>query len=414
MKRAIFVLMILLLASLACALPNIAIAWPTEPPGQPPVVTQAPATQPTEQPPVVTQPPATQTPIQPTATLPIAIAIVQAEHAAVNIYSLNSQLLAEIGAAGLENAGPESVHIAGRLAPTYPAVAYFTYSNGGQIMLNTNEQIAPLVNAPNFASMLGAPGQPILSYSTAEFGQTALRSQLFVSPIDTLFNAGPAVSLDDPEGRAIKPLAIHVDGGVPTGVWYTLRPWGIGGDIVFDPTEGLYYVNISNGTITEYNDNVSRSASMSFDQVWAANARGIPGNGTFHIYNLQTAENYGFNPLPSSERGAGYGVFSPSNQYVAWMEGSGWTMAETPNFHATIRVGTTGGVWLVDYPDTMLASLLGSAVAWAEPVGWLDDQRLVLQIRGTDWRDASVVVMDITTNYLTYLTAGMFVGLVYP
>jgi len=220
--------------------------------------------------------------------------------------------------------------------------------------------------------------------------------------------------MDDPEGRAIKPLALYAEGGVPTGVWYTLRPWGIGGDIVFDPTEGLYYVNISDGTITEYNDNVSRSASMSFDQVWAANARGIPGNGTFHIYNFQTGENYGFNPLPSSERGAGYGVFSRSNQYVAWMEGSGWTMAETPNFHATIRVGTTGGAWLVDYPDIMLASLLGTAVAWAEPVGWLDDQRLVLQTRGTDWSDASVVVMDITTNYLTYLTSGAFVGFVYP
>ena len=415
MKSPIFVLTILLLASLACGLPNITIAWPTEPPGQPPVVTQAPAAQPTEQPPVVTQPPATQPPaIQPSTTLPNAIAIVQEKHAAVNIYSLDGQLIAEIGSAGLENTGPESVHIAGRLAAAYLPMAYFTYSNGGQIMLNTNEQIAPLVNAPNFASMLGAPGQPILSYSTAEFGQTALRSQLFVSPIDTLSYAGPAVSMDDPEGRAIKPLAIHVEGGVPTGVWYTLWPWGIGGDIVFDPTEGIYYDNINDGTITERMDKISRSANMSFDQVWAAYASGIPGNGTFHIYNLRTGEIYGFNPLPSSERCAGYGVFSPSDTYVAWMEGSGWTMAETPNFHATIRVGTTGGAWLMDYPDTMLASLLGTAVAWAEPVGWLDDQRLVLQVRGTDWSDASVVVMDITTNYLTYLTSGAFVGFVDP
>jgi len=167
MKHSIFVLTILLLASLACGLPNITIVWPTEPPGQPPVVTQAPATQTPVQPPVVTQPPATQPPaIKPSATLPIAIAIVLINHAAVNIYSLDGQLLAEIGATGLENASPESVHIAGKLAAAYPPVAYFTYSNGGQIMLNTNEQIAPLVNAPNLCQHVGRArgADPVLQH----------------------------------------------------------------------------------------------------------------------------------------------------------------------------------------------------------------------------------------------------------
>jgi len=344
--------------------------------------------------------------------MPSAIAIVQVNHAAVSIYSLNGQLLTEISTPGLENAGAESVHIAGKLADAYLPVAYFTYGNGGQIMLNTNGQISPLVNAPYFASMAGASGQSILSYSTAEFGQSTLRSQLFVSPINTISYTGPAVSMDDPNGRAIKPLAIRVENGVPTGVWYTLRPWGIGGDIVFDPTEGFYYINLNDGRITEYD--VLNSASMSQDQVWVANSRGNPANGTFYIYNILTGENHGFNPLPSTDRGAGYGVFSPSDQTVAWMEGSGWTMAETPSFHATIRVGTIKGDLLVDYPDTMLASLLGTAVSWVEPVGWLDDQRLVLQIRGSEWSDASVVTMDITTNYLTYLAAGSFVGFAYP
>jgi hypothetical protein len=414
MKRPIFVLMILLLASLACGLPNITIAWPTEPPGQPLVVTQAPATEPPAGP-AVTVPPVTEPPTGlPALNLPNGIVVDTQDGYGLILVDVKGSYITERATPGLGSAGPESVHVAGSSETNSTPLVYQSWDNGGAILANVNEQITTLAAVPNFASMLGVPGQPILSYSTAEFTNNGLRSQLFVSPLDTLFHAGPAVSREDPEGRAIKPLAIYVEGGVPTGVWYTLQPWGIGGDIVFDPTEGIYYVNINDGTITERMDKISRSASMSFDQVWAAYASGIPGNGTFHIYNFQTGENYGFNPLPSSERGAGYGVFSPSDTYVAWMEGSGWTMAETPNFHATIRVGTTGGAWLVDYPDTMLASLLGTAVAWVEPVGWLDDQRLVLQVRGTDWSDASVVVMDITTNYLTYLTAGTFVGFVYP
>jgi hypothetical protein len=408
MKRLFTILPICLLIALACSFPNVVVSRPTE--TQPPVVTQSFATQPPlTQPPLVTQPP-----IISSVPLPNAIAVVRANHAAVNIYSPDGQLLAELGAPGFENAGPQNVHIAGKLAEAYSPMAYYVYGNGGQIMLNTNEQIAPLVNAPNFVSMAGVPGRPILSYSTAEFSQNALHSQLFVSPIDTLFYAGPAISLDDPEGRAIKPLAIFVEGGAPTGVWYTLLPWGIGGDIVFEPTEGLYYVNINDGTISEYLNRANHSVSISFDQIWAAYASGEPGNGAMHIYNFQTGQNYSFSPLPSSDRGAGFAVFSPSNTYVAWMEGSGWTMSETPSFHPTIRVGTTGGALLMDYPDTMLANLLGTTVAWVHPVGWLDDQRLVLQVRGTNWDDSSVVIMNITTNYLTYVTAGTFVGFVYP
>lgn len=415
MKRLMLVLSIFLLTGLSCALPNVNVEWPTATP----ITTTLSPAEPTPGQVLPTPPPSGQpATLQPTAPsgvpLPIGLAIVPPDRAVVDVFNPDGQLLGEMSAPGLEDANPERVHIAGGWTAGRPQVAYFTFANSGQILLNTNEQIAPLVNTPNFAGMLGAPGQPFLAYSLAELGPNGLSGRLYAAPLASLAGAAPIISFDDPNGRAIKPLAIRVENGAPTGVWYTRRPWGIGGDIVFDPTDGLYYVSLSDGAITEKLGAAARSASLSPDQAWAAYASGEPGNGALHIYNFQSGASFSFNLLPSSDRGAGYGVFSPSNAKVAWLEGSGWGLGDVPNFHPTIRVGTTQGAWLVDYPDTLLSNLLGATVAWVQPVGWLDENLLVLQAHGVNWDEATVIVIDTTANQLTFRASGTFVEFVYP
>lgn len=417
MKRLLPILAMCLLVSLACGLPNVTIEWPaetppvTQPPVQPSIPTQSPVP---IQNIVTAQPADTQPTNPPPLNQPVALAVVQGDREVVSFYGLDGQPRAEVATPGIISLDPERVHIAGRWTGARPPVIYSRFDNGGQVMININDQVSLLADAPDFAGMAGMIGEPILAYSNAMFGQVALRSQLFVSHTASLGSALPVLDLENPEGNAVIPLAIRAEGGAPVGVWYTQRPWGIGGDIVFDPTGGVYYLNLSDGTTTERLGRESHTVSLSPDQVWVAYASGMPGNGTFHIYNLLTGENFGFNPLASSDRGAGYGVFSPSNAYVAWMEGSGSGMAEVPNFHPTLRIGTTKGEWLVDYSDAALSSQLGTAVAWVRPVGWLDDQRLVVQVHGIDWDDAFVVIVDIAANRATFLVTGTFVGMVYP
>ena len=47
-------------------------------------------------------------------------------------------------------------------------------------------------------------------------------------------------------------------------------------------------------------------------------------------------------------------------------------------------------------------------------MGWLNDQVLVLQVRGATWRDAMVVLLDITANQAVQLSPGTFAAFVYP
>jgi len=419
-KRLIFLPLIFLLTGLACALPNVTVNWPTEtPPAVPPSTSPSPApVLPTPVPPTVQptpgQPEVVPSPAPGGVFLPIGLAVVPLDRTVVQVFGPDGQLLGEMSVPGLESADMEKVHLAGGWSAGRPPVAYFTFNNGGQILVNTNEQITVLVNTPNFAGMLGAPGQPFLAYSLAELGPNGLSGRLYAAPIASLAGAAPIISFNDPDGRAVKPLAIRVENGAPTGVWYARRPWGIGGDIVFDPTDGIYYVSLSDGAVTEKMGADARSASLSPDQAWASYASGEPGNGALHVHNLLNGADFRFDLLPASDRGAGYGVFSPASTKIAWMEGSGSGMADVPNFHATVRVGTTQGAWLADYPDTMIANLLGSPVAWVQPVGWLDENRLVLQVRGANWDDSSLVIVDVATNLPTRLAAGTFVEFVYP
>lgn len=416
MKRSLRLMILLLtvLFSLACVMPNITISMPTG---------ENPQSLPDAQSPVgVTQSAVPEQPagMEPTLTItaspnvPAAVAVNEFNSGVVRLYSLNGQLITAIDAPGLEYGGTHTVHLAGRLSDASIPLAYQVYANDGQILGSNSGQVTTLANVPDFVGMAGAAGGSSLAYSTAEYGQNSLLTKLFFGDINTLASSRLLLSLEDPTYRAIKPLGIHLQAGIPVGVWYTMLPYGIGGDFVFEPTEGLYHVDINTGTVTDHSNNVSNSPALSIDQTWVANGRGAPGNGTFHIYNLLSGENIGFNPNAASERGAGCGVFSPAHQYVAWMEGSGWTMSETPNFHSTVRVGTIRGEWLADYPDIMFADSLGTPVTRAEPAGWLDENRLLVQIHGVEWYETTLAVVDTASGAITFFAPGVFLGFVYP
>ena len=75
------------------------------------------------------------------------------------------------------------------------------------------------------------------------------------------------------------------------------------------------------------------------------------------IRNIQSGVNISF-PLQSAvdPRGAGNATFSPGNHYVAWMEGNGFQMSETPNFHSVVRVGNMNGNIIAEFADTALVT----------------------------------------------------------
>ena len=90
-------------------------------------------------------------------------------------------------------------------------------------------------------------------------------------------------------------------------------------------------------------------------------------------------------------------------------------MAEAPNFHSVVRIGNLNGNIIAEFADTafLTASGLGK-VARVEPVGWFDDNTLVVMARGEAWSDAAILLVDIPRQNISFLAQGVFTGFVYP
>ncbi len=294
---------------------------------------------------------------------------------------------------------------------------YFSFDNGEALLFRDGAgQIFALQNGTSFIGLTGAPGQPIVAFSQIEYLDLALRSKIYVGSIQSLPSAAPIKVIDDPESWAIKPILVQAENDLPTKVWYTRLAYGIGGDIVFEPRKSLFVLDVATGQVdTILNDDAS-PWEISPDTNWVAFSAAGSQNNSMCLKNLGTGAELCFPALPASEpRGAGNAHLSPDAQYIAWMEGDGWQMAEVPSFKATVRIGQNNGAIVADLPMNTFESAAGvGSISHAEPVGWLDNQALIIQARGPEWDQVSLLRYNVISKEITYLAPGEFVGLLYP
>jgi hypothetical protein len=215
-------------------------------------------------------------------------------------------------------------------------------------------------------------------------------------------------------------MAVEAENGDPQGVWYTLVPWGIGGDIVFPPRKGLFHLNINNLEhqlhLTEDFNPLGMSSDLMLVAYTPADNGFIEGaNNRLTIYNLSTQVGTYIDLDPSSNRGAGYAVFSPDKFYLAWMEGSGWQMAEVPDFTSRVRIASIAGAISADIPASTFASAAGDpTVTHVVPVGWLDAENLLVEARGDDWYSPALIKVRYDGSGMTKIGQGSFAGFIYP
>jgi hypothetical protein len=215
-------------------------------------------------------------------------------------------------------------------------------------------------------------------------------------------------------------MGIQASGNEAQEIWYTHQPWGIGGDIVFPPYEGLLHLDLKTGSETLLLALGFNPVGLSPDKAIVAY---VPAgmsylnepNPSLKLYNINSGTITEILLLPGSERGAGYATFSPNNGYVAWMEASGWQMAEVPNFTSRVRIADLNGNILADLPVSTLAEVTSvTNPSWAKPVGWLNGEILIVEILGDNWNNPALVTVRYDGSGLTYLAPGRFAGLVYP
>jgi len=98
------------------------------------------------------------------------------------------------------------------------------------------------------------------------------------------------------------------------------------------------------------------------------------------------------------------------------MEGSGWMMAETPNFHSRVRiVNTNDGTITADLTDSVFASSASDPTArTVRPVGWLDGEYLLVQVIGDDYNNPRLVKVRYDGTNMSYLATGTFLEFLYP
>jgi hypothetical protein len=392
--------------SLACSL----LATPSAPP--PEVQPTAPVDEPGLQP--ATEPPPEQPVI---SNLPGGL--VTAREQTLTFYDINGAQVSQIELPQLAFPDRNRIHIAGSMPASGQSVPllYFSFDNEESLHFRDgNGQIFALLNGTSFLGLTGVPGQPVVAFSQMEYLDTALRSKLYAGSIQTLSSAAPVSVIDDSESWAIKPILIEAENDTPTKVWYTRTAYGIGGDIVFEPRKGLFVLDLATGQAnTILDDNVSPWA-ISADRNWVAYSSGALPPNSMCVKNQQTGAEACFPALPASEpRGAGDAFLAPDAQHVAWMEGNGWLMAEVPSFTATVRVGQNNGAVVADLPMGNFEGAAGiGPISQAEPVAWLDNQAVIIQVRGQEWDKVTLLRYNVLNREISYLAPGEFVGLLYP
>jgi hypothetical protein len=119
--------------------------------------------------------------------------------------------------------------------------------------------------------------------------------------------------------------------------------------------------------------------------------------------------------LPGSDRGAGYAVFSPDNSQVAWMEGSGTQMSDTPDFHSVIRLAPSSADVQItkQKTDAEFGAAVGLPKLWVKPVAWLDNTNLLVEGRGDNWVDAYILKLNTESGDITLFAKGVYLGKYY-
>lgn len=334
---------------------------------------------------------------------------------------VNGQILSEIQTPGVGFTDPGNVAIAGKVIPggPLPPIIYHSWEPESALMANTNSQISTLRGTNSFLSLIGAPGQSALAFS-----EVIISLDNF--PHSFLY-AGNAINLggiesfydliDEPAYMVLMPVGIEAVNDEPQGVWYTKTGWGIGGaDLIFPITKGLYFFDLTNGDNLQNIDADRSFQGISPDLTHAGTVDfNIAGDQAMTVINLTSSQKTSFALDPASDRGAGFAVFSPNNQFAAWLEASGSMISEPSNFHPRVRVGDIqNGVVVRDLVDSAARlSINSDHVTFMRPAGWLTDEILLVEVRGQDWEDVSLLRYDVLSNELSVFSSGSFVGFGY-
>ncbi len=373
----VVVLAVWMAASLACKIGPISIDIPGQQDSPEPgavETTQAPDQQlPGE------------TPAPDQGFLPSGVLISTGDGIGISFFNTAGQIITELQTPGLQYAARSAVHLAGTVSgPIMTPLVYHAWDPQSRVKININDTITVMAEQPDFYALAGAAGQSVMAYSTVTYNadNSGITSNLYFGTLEQLTGGGGLVySESSNQSLANYPLAVNAQNNTPLGFWFSKQMYGIGG-IIFPPQKGFYYYDASSNSVTTWLDDSRIPQGFSPDHVWIASNTSNNPDHSLTIYNFSNGTSVYLPILPESTSGAGYAEFSPDDQYVAWMEASGFMMGDPPDFHSRVRVASTTGSVLLNLTDDAFNGIAGYTVSWVQPVAWLDNQTSA----GPGWR----------------------------
>jgi hypothetical protein len=210
-----------------------------------------------------------------------------------------------------------------------------------------------------------------------------------------------------PSSRRPLPLAIVLQDGAPTHVYYTLTPQdgrspgsGLG--------YGLFLLDTATGLTSTSLDDSNWVLGLSPDQTFVAFLAAGQSPPEVRIARLDGASTVLFQPLSGTRQALG-AAFSPDSSRVAWATVSGdgparaeWLLNLAPTFG-----GPTTQVAL----GSLIAADQGSISA-VYPAAWISPSSILVQVERGDSR--SVYRYETDSGEWELAGAGVFVALIYP
>jgi len=348
--------------------------------------------------------------------LPSGVLIDTLDKVGITFFNTNGQVITELKTPGLQYASPSDVHLAGTVSgQIMTPLVFHVWDPQSRVLININDTISLMANAPNFYALAGAPGQSVMVYSIVNYkpDNSGITSNLYFGTLEQLTGGGGLVySEDNNQSYADFPMEVNAENNVPMGFWYSHQAYGIG-DVIFAPQKGLFYYNLATNSVAPVLDETKRPLTISQNHNWVA-YNAWQGDKSVYALNISTNAQAYYPLLATSENGAGNVTFSPDDNYIAWMEASGSFMMDVPDFHSVVRIAQTDGVSVRDVIDANFGAVVGVSVNWVQPVEWLDISTVLVQAEGSNASDKWVMKLDVTTGNISLFAAGSYVGLYYP
>ncbi len=305
----------------------------------------------------------------------------------------------------------EVAHIPARLEPGASSVPLVYLGRDMRTLtLVAGSGNTPVYTANVLRKLAGAPGAPLIAFSDLQFASgesITLTSSLYAGDVLAIPGASPVFAYQSAESLSAVPMAVS-----PAGVWYTYEPYGIGGDIVFPVYRGLEYLDLASGQASPLLEAERVPSALSPDLSRLAYT--LDNKGGLVVRQLASGAETTFDLLPSSNRGAGYAIFSPDNRYVAWIEVSGFQSDTEAGPQGTLRIAETTGTPLAEVTQAAITDFFGPAPFAFIPVAFVpqgDSTALLVQVFSAE--ESVILRLTLDGSTLEKLADGRFGGLVY-